>query len=170
MSSIYFSRIVSRAPHAEGSPALVRLAVIATLILMSGAFIKINAAVAITRTLCEIPRFTTVDEEFGVKEYDDFHRVLHHLQHEALPKNDIATIRSRAKELIKLGAAIVKLGVPAGTKEANLEVFKKELERFAKALEKYGADAESGSDSDLKNSYGAVHDSFEELAVMLPRK
>ena len=159
MSSIYFSRIVSHAPHAEGSLTLVRLAVIATLILMSGALIKINAAT-----------INVIDEEFGVKEYDDFHRVLHHLQHEALPKNDIATIRSRAKELIKLGAAIVKLGVPAGTKEANLEVFKKELEKFAKALEKYGAEAESGSDSDLKTSYSAVHDSFEELAVMLPRK
>ncbi len=159
MSSIYFSRIVSRAPRTEGSLTLVRLAVIATLILMSGALIKINAAT-----------INVVDEEFGVKEYDDFHRVLHHLQHEALPKNDIATIRSRAKELIKLGAAIVKLGVPAGTKEANVEVFKKELERFAKALEKYGADAESGSDSHLKTSYSAVHDSFEELAVMLPRK
>jgi CSLREA domain-containing protein len=113
---------------------------------------------------------TTSAEDFSVKEYDEFHRVLHPLEHEALPKNDMATIRRRANELIKLGDAIVKLGVPAGTKSESVENFKKELEKFKEALVKYGSDAESGSDADLKKSYSAVHDSFEELAGMLPRK
>jgi len=108
-------------------------------------------------------------DEFKIKEYADFHKVLHHLQHEALPKNDIATIRNRAKELIKLGDAIVKLGVPAGTKTEKVDSFKKGLEDFSKALIRYGADAESGSDANLKKSYEAVHESFEELAEMLPR-
>ena len=108
-------------------------------------------------------------EGFGVKEYDDFHHVLHHLQHEALPKNDLATIRNRAEELVKLGDAIVKLGVPAKTKTEKVEEFKKELANFDKTLAKYGADAKSGSDADLKKSYEAVHESFEELAEMLPR-
>jgi len=109
-------------------------------------------------------------EEFSVKEYDEFHKVLHHLQHEALPKNDLATIRSRAKELVRLGDAITKLGVPAGTKPEKVEDFKKELAKFSDALSKYGADAKSGSDEQLKTSYNAVHESFEELAGMLPRK
>lgn len=113
---------------------------------------------------------STPAEDFSVKEYDEFHRVLHPLEHEALPKNDMATIRRRASELIKLGEAIVKLGVPAGTKSELVESFKKELEKFKDALSKYGSDAESGSDADLKKSYSAVHDSFEELVGMLPRK
>ena len=108
-------------------------------------------------------------EGFGVKEYDDFHEVLHHLQHEALPKNDLATIRSRADELVKLGNAIIKLGVPAKTKADKVEDFKKGLVNFDKVLEKYGADAKSGSDADLKKSYEAVHESFEVLAEMLPK-
>ena len=126
-----------------------------------------------TLTLAVLLSFANVKsagEDFSVKEYDDFHRVLHPLQHEALPKNDIATIRARAKELIKLGEAIVKLGVPEGTKADLVTNFKKELETFKKVLAKYGADSESGSDTDLKTSYIAVHDSFEELAGMLPRK
>ena len=109
------------------------------------------------------------DEGFGVKEYDDFHHVLHHLQHEALPKNDLATIRNRAEELVKLGDAIVKLGVPAKTKTEKVEDFKKGLANFSKVLARYGADAKSGSDADLKKSYEAVHESFEELADLLPR-
>ncbi len=108
-------------------------------------------------------------ESFGVKEYDDFHDVLHYLQHEALPKNDLATIRNRAEELVKLGDAIVKLGVPDKTKSDKVEAFKKELANFEKFLAKYSADAKSGSDADLKKSYEAVHESFEELAHMLPR-
>lgn len=111
-----------------------------------------------------------MDGHFSVKEYDDFHKVLHHLQHEALPKNDMATIRSHAKDLIKLGDTIVKVGVPKGTKAENTEKFKTELENFKTKLVKYGADAESGTDADLRTSYVAVHDSFETLAEMLPRK
>lgn len=110
------------------------------------------------------------DGHFSVKEYDDFHKVLHTLHHDALPKNDLATIRSRAKELIGLGDKIVKVGVPHGTKAEHVEKFKTELDKFSKALVKYGTDAESGNDADLKTSYVAVHDLFEDLAHMLPPK
>ncbi len=111
------------------------------------------------------------DGSFSVKEYHDFHEVLHHLQHEALPKNDMATIRSRAPELIGLGDKIVKLGVPKGTKTEDVEKFKAGLATFKTKLKAYGADAKkSGNDADLKTSYEAVHDTFEELAHMLPKK
>jgi hypothetical protein len=112
----------------------------------------------------------TTQHGSGVKEYDAFHDVLRHLQHEALPSNDLATIRSKSKELIKLGDAIVKLGVPKGTKTEHVDAFKQGLTKFADSLKKYGTDAEKGSDSDLRTSYIAVHDTFEELADMLPRK
>lgn len=107
---------------------------------------------------------------FGIKEYDAFHDVLHPLEHEALPKGDFARIRSQAKELTQRGEAIVKLGVPEGIKEEKVEHFKKNLDAFAKALAKFSADAESATDADLKTSYSAVHDLFEDLAHSLPRK
>ena len=105
---------------------------------------------------------------FGIKEYDAFHDVLHPLEHEALPKGDFARIRSQAKELTKRGDAIVKLGVPSTIAAEKTEHFKKGLDEFAKALVKFSADAESGTDADLKTSYSAVHDLFEDLAHMLP--
>lgn len=114
--------------------------------------------------------FATQHGGSGVKEYDDFHAVLRVLQHEALPANDLKTIRSRAKELVKLGDPIIKLGVPQGTKEDKVEAFKQGLVKFSDALKKYDADAANGSDENLKNSYIAVHDTFEELADNLPRK
>ena len=123
--------------------------------------LRIAAALALTLVLTG---------GFGVKEYDAFHDVLHPLEHEALPKGDFARIRSQAKELTKRGDAIVKLGVPKGIKEEKVEEFKKGLDAFAKALAKFSADAKSGADSDLKISYSAVHDLFEELAHSLPRE
>jgi len=117
--------------------------------------------------LSVIPSFA---EGFGLKEYDEFHHVLHHLQHEALPKNDMATIRTKANELIQLGQRITSLGVPEGTKAEHVDNFKKELSRFDQALSKYGKDAKSGSDDELRKSYLVVHDSFEALADMLPPK
>ena len=106
---------------------------------------------------------------FGVKEYDSFHDLLHPLEHEAVPKNDFARIRKEAKELTKRGDAIIKLGVPKGIKAEKTEEFKKHMNDFTAALAKFSSDAESGTDADLKASFDAVHDSFEEMAHMLPR-
>ena len=109
-------------------------------------------------------------EGFSVKEYEDFHHLLHELQHDALPKKDFARIRSKSGELVRLGEAIVQLGVPQGTSTANVEEFKNELKTFSAALEKFTADAKAGTDEQLTVSYSAVHESFETLADMLPRK
>ena len=54
----------------------------------------------------------TLQHSFGVKEYDDFHHVLHPLEPEALPKNDFATIRARAGELVKFGPNEYEAGRP----------------------------------------------------------
>lgn len=108
-------------------------------------------------------------EEFSVKEYEDFHRVLHPLQHEALPKKDFQRIRARARELTKLGKAITKLGVPPGISPESVDEFNRELKKFGKALIEFEADARSGSDAQLEKSYSSVHDSFEMLAALLPR-
>ena len=107
---------------------------------------------------------------FGVKEYDAFHDLLHPLEHEAVPKGDFARVRSDAKELTKRGDAITKLGVPKGIKTDKVEEFKKHMSDFTAALAKFRTDAESGTDAELKTSFDAVHDSFEEMAHMLPRK
>jgi hypothetical protein len=108
--------------------------------------------------------------EMSIKEYEDFHRVLHPLEHEAIPKKDYATIRMRADELIELGNAIVILGVPAGTKSDVVKQFKAELSKFRVALVSFGEAAKNGKDEQVKDAFGAVHDSFEILASMLPRK
>src|SRR5918992_5915483 len=71
---------------------------------------------------------------FRVKEYEKFHDVLHPLEHEALPRNDFKRIRAKADELVTLGEAILKLGVPRGVEEKYTEDFKEELKRFGEAL------------------------------------
>jgi len=106
---------------------------------------------------------------FSVPQYEQFHDVLHPLEHEALPKKDFNRIRAKAPELVKLGKAIVAVGIPAGTKDEQKEEFAKELKKFDKALAKFSADAKKKNDVKLKASYSAVHDSFEMLAGMLPR-
>ena len=112
----------------------------------------------------------TIDHGFSVKQYEDFHHVLHPLEHEALPKKDFKTIRAKAGELVRLGEAILKLGLPRGVKEKNRDEFKQWLGKFGEALVKFKADAEAGTDDQLKESYCSVHDSFETLAGMLPRE
>ena len=108
--------------------------------------------------------------DFGVKQYDDFHDVLHPLEHEALPQKDFARIRANEKEFVKRGQAIVKLGVPRGTATNNISEFRKELKKFNTALAKFRKDARSGKDDKLEASFASVHDSFEMLVGMLPRK
>ncbi len=131
---------------------------------------KLRFLLIITGLFLLLPLAAYGSEEFSVKEYDRFHDALHPLQHEALPNKDFRRIRANAVEFVKLGKAIVKVGVPAGTAKPNVEQFRVELKKFKRALNRFSRDAKTGSDSDLEASFSAVHDSFELLAGMLPRK
>jgi hypothetical protein len=105
----------------------------------------------------------------SVKEYEDFHSVLHPLEHDALPKKDFRRIRAQSALLVKRGKTLVKLGVPRGTSDEHKEDFGKGLIKFNEALAKFKAAAKKGTDEQLTASYSAVHDSFEVLAALLPR-
>ena len=108
--------------------------------------------------------------QFSVKEYNEFHHVLHPLEHEALPAKDFQRIRTNAAELVKRGQAIVQVGLPAGVPTQNQEEFRKELKKFDGALANFSNHAKDGTDAQLETAFSAVHDSFEMLVGMLPRK
>ena len=110
------------------------------------------------------------DGQFSVKEYGEFHDVLHPLQHEALPAKDFQRIRSNSAELVKRGREVVQVGVPKGTAQERIEEFRRELQKFNKALDIFAERSQTGTDQQLEVSFSAVHDSFEMLADMLPRK
>ncbi len=102
--------------------------------------------------------------KFCGTEYEEFHGVFHPLQHEALPAGDYARIRSRVKELVRLGKAIVKLGVPQNS-FAPVEM-RAGIMRFRKSVEEFRRAAGANSDVALNGAFKAVHDSFEELGVL----
>jgi hypothetical protein len=110
------------------------------------------------------------EEDFSLKEYNEFHDVLRPLQHEALPAKDFQRIRSNSAELLKRGEAIVRVGVPKGMPKPRSEEFARGLKDFQDSLGKFGKHAKDGTDEQLGASFSAVHDSFEMLAGMLPRK
>ena len=104
--------------------------------------------------------------EFGTAEFEAFHTVLRPLQHKALPAKDFKKIREKAELLADKGEAIVKLGIPKDI-EKTAE-YEKALQSFSDALVKYKRDAKSGTDTELKKSYLAVHDLYERLMNYLP--
>lgn len=110
------------------------------------------------------------EEHFSVREYNVFHDLLHPLEHEAVPAKDFQRIRTNAADLVRRGEAIVRVGMPKTTAERYREDFRKELKKFKTALSKLKKDARRGTDAQLEASFSAVHDSFEMLAGMLPRK
>lgn len=108
------------------------------------------------------------EQSFGIKEFDAFHHVLHPLQHEAIPKKDYQAIRAKAAELKTLGDAIVKLGTPDSISKAKK--YAQELKEFGEKLAKLQALSEKGTDKEIKKMFAEVHEEFEELAHMLPKK
>jgi len=108
------------------------------------------------------------EKHISIKEYEAFHRVLHPLQHDALPKKDYETIRNHADELLSKGNAVVDLGVPTGTREDDRGRFESTLQHFSSQLKALKKHAKEGSDLQVKESFDAVHDSFELLVSMLP--
>ena len=130
---------------------------------------KFSLWMAIGVLLLVLPAAVVAQHGFSMKQYEEFHEVLHPLEHEALPNNDFGRIRAQSAILFKHGREIVKLGVPEGTAADQQAEFRKELGKFNSALNKFRTHARRGSNSQLKTSYSAVHDSFEMLASMLPR-
>jgi len=128
------------------------------------------AVFSATTFLAPVGSTSATQHGFSVKEYEEFHHVLHPLEHDALPKKDYRRIRAKAGDLVKRGRSIVKVGVPDGTSDSQKEEFSKELKKFSDALGRFQVDARKGRNAQLKASYSAVHDSFEMLASMLPRR
>ena len=131
---------------------LVFTLALTTLIFLSAPFSSVTAA---------------PQHEFGLKQYEAFHDVLHPLQHEALPNNDFKRIRADSRLLVTRGNAIVRLGIPRSTPKDQRKEFSAELRKFSNALAKFRRDALRETDEQLKASFDAAHDSFEMLASMV---
>ena len=129
--------------------------------------LKLAAVCILTLGVSYAASSAAVQHGFKIKEYELFHDVLHPLQHEALPQGDFQRIRSMANELVDRGQAIIKLGVPAAPK-ANRREFAKAQRQFDRALARFKRDVKSDNNTKLQQSYLAVHDSFEQLADLLP--
>ena len=119
--------------------------------------------------LCALCVVATAQHHSGPKVYEEFHDVLHPLEHEALPNKDYRRIRSQSGELVKRGKAIVKAGVPEALTGDKKTEFAVEMSTFNAALNQLKTAARRSSNSKLARSYSAVHDSFEKLMHMLPR-
>ena len=131
---------------------------------------RTSCVLAIIALVLVLTPVVSAEDHFSVREYNVFHDLLHPLEHEALPAKDFQRIRTNAAELARHGDAIVRAGIPKGTAEKYREDFRKELKKFKSALGKLRKDAKRGTDAQLEASFSAVHDSFEMLAGMLPRK
>ena len=94
--------------------------------------------------LVAVPVGVAGQHGFSVKQYEEFHDVLHPLEHEALPKNDFKRIRSQSETLVKHGREIVKVGVPEGLAADEQAEFKKELAKFNSALNQFRTQARRG--------------------------
>lgn len=119
--------------------------------------------------LCALCALATAQHHSGPKVYEEFHDVLHPLEHEALPNKDYRRIRSQSGELVRRGKAIVKSGVPATLTGDKRTEFVLEMNTFNAALNQLKAAARRSNNTKLARSYSAVHDSFEKLMGMQPR-
>ena len=131
---------------------------------------KILRLLSVLLLLCALCTVVTAQHHSGPKVYEEFHDVLHPLEHEALPNKDYRRIRARSPELIKRGKAIVKAGTPSTLTGDKRTEFVLEMNTFNAALNQLKTAARRGSNLKLARSYSAVHDSFEKLMHMLPSR
>jgi len=111
---------------------------------------------------------TEAEHNFGSVAFERFHDQLHPLQHDALPSADYKTMRERAAALVRAGQPLTKMRVPADMPDRL--AFLKHQKEFTAALTRFRRAATRGTNEQLKTSFTVVHDSFEEMAQLLPRK
>ncbi|HKO43421.1 MAG TPA: hypothetical protein VJU84_09030 [Pyrinomonadaceae bacterium] len=128
--------------------------------------LRFSTALLLLFAFCTV---AAAQHNFSARVYEEFHDVLHPLEHEALPNKDYRRIRSQSGELVKRGKAIVKAGVPAALTGDKRTEFVLEMNTFNASLNQLKTAARRSSNSKLARSYSSVHDSFEKLMHMLPR-
>lgn len=111
---------------------------------------------------------TETEHNFGNRAFELFHDQLHPLQHDALPGADYKTMRARAADLVRAGQPLTKMRVPEDMPDRA--AFLKHQKEFTAALTRFRRAATRGTDEQLKTSFTVVHDSFEEMAQLLPRR
>jgi hypothetical protein len=108
--------------------------------------------------------------DFSVREYNEFHDVLHPLEHEALPSKKLRANQVECRRICETRQSDCAARSTKNTDPGHAQAFRAELKKFKGALDRFKRDARDGTDTQLENSFSAVHDSFEMLVGMLPRK
>lgn len=110
----------------------------------------------------------TVSKAFRRKIYDRFDDLLRPLLYGSPPQKEFRRIRRMSAEIVKVGEALVKQGVPKARNQRRRESVRL-LRRFDRALTVFRMAARADSDSRLEKSLAALDESFEELeATVIP--
>ena len=100
--------------------------------------------------------------------YDRFDDLLRPLLYGAPPQKESRRIRRMSAEIVKVGEAIVRQGMPKARNQRHREKVRL-LRRFDRALTVFRTAARSHSDSGLERSLTALDEAFDDLeAAVLP--
>jgi hypothetical protein len=103
---------------------------------------------------------------FAIKEMNVFHKILHPLVHDALPKEDFAAIRGKLDTLLAEAKAIQHAKLPkkfAGRKDE----FEKQSAELVSQLADLVSMKDIVDDATLEKLFNDMHESFESLGEIL---
>ncbi len=94
---------------------------------------------------------------------DEYHRVLRPLMHQALPDEDVATLKENASALLKGAEKIAAVEIPS-----KFEAKKDELSNIINGLlsktKAFYETCQTGSDEEIMDTFRSAHDDYEALA------
>ncbi len=99
---------------------------------------------------------------FGIMQLDEMHKVIHPLQHKALPNNDIAAIRAGAPKLLEESKKVQSAQLPENLM-AKKVAFDEGAQKLVALCEDLNSKATTGTDDEVKMVYVSVHEAFENL-------
>jgi hypothetical protein len=112
--------------------------------------------------------YEELDKVFAepIKELDSLHETLYFLWHKTLPERDYQTIKETAPVLKAEADSLMKVPVPQRCKEKKDE-FEKRRTALKDAIYQFAVKCESGSEEDIDEALKAVHETFEQLNMLL---
>lgn len=118
------------------------------------------------------PIFASAQNEFkeetntNIQELADFHEIIYPIWHTAYPAKDYDALRSYVEEVNEKAEKIYLVKLPGILREKE-EKWKKGVEEFKYAVEKYNEAASSGDNESLLNAAEELHTKYENLVRII---
>jgi len=113
---------------------------------------------------CQQEESPKTEDQMGLMTaMEKFHTVLRPLQHQAVPNNDVETIKSQTSKLYSMAEQVANATIPEDLREQGDAIHQHQQDLVGRVRELQNQ-LKNGTDEDILNAFSDIHTQYENFA------